>query len=100
MTSASDSGDNNAADPTIREFVISSVGSPTAEQVPFQDRVRFWLAVFMLSGMAVIAFLLIICVAAGWMTAAEAKELALMVVALFGIVAPIIGFYFAAKERG
>jgi cytochrome bd-type quinol oxidase subunit 1 len=66
----------------------------------FQDRVRFQIAVGMLFGMAILAALLIVCVAAGWMVVGEAKELALMVVALFGIVAPIIGFYFAAKERG
>jgi hypothetical protein len=100
MTSASDLGDKNAADPTTREIVISSIGSPTAEPVPFVDRVRFWLAVAMLVGVGGISVLLILVVAARWIEATDAKELALSVVALFGIVAPIIGFYFAAKERG
>jgi hypothetical protein len=82
-------GGNEALDPP------TAAGPPT-----FHDRVRLYLAVGMLAGVAVISILLICSVAFGDMTADAAKELALSIVALFGIVAPIIGFYFAAKERG
>jgi hypothetical protein len=73
----------------------AAAGPPT-----FQDRVRLFLAAGMLVGVALISVLLICSVAFWGMTADAAKELALSVVALFGIVAPIIGFFFAAKERG
>jgi cytochrome bd-type quinol oxidase subunit 1 len=66
----------------------------------YHDLVRFRLAVGMLAGVGVLASLLIVLVTAGWLPMTDAKELALTIVALFGIVAPIIGFYFAAKERG
>jgi hypothetical protein len=66
----------------------------------YHDQVRFWIAVSMLAGVGVLASALVASVALGGMTAADAKERALSIVALFGIVAPIIGFYFAAKERG
>ncbi len=80
--------------------VVSEYRNPTHLPPTFQDRVRFQIAVGMLIGVAAVAVLLIVGVAAGLMTSGDAKELALSVVALFGIVAPIIGFYFAAKERG
>jgi cytochrome bd-type quinol oxidase subunit 1 len=85
---------------TTGPVVVSEYRNPIPLPPTFQDRVRFQIAVGMLFGMAILAALLIVCVATGWMAVGEAKELALMVVALFGIVAPIIGFYFAAKERG
>jgi hypothetical protein len=80
--------------------VLSDIAQPITLPPTFQDRVRFRIAVGMRIGVAGISVLLIGSVAAGLMTTSDVKELALAVVALFGIVAPIIGFYFAAKERG
>ncbi len=79
---------------------ISTLETLREDAPTFQDRVRFWLAVGMLIGVAFISLMLVIGVMLGGLTAADVKELALAIVALFGIVAPILGFYFAAKERG
>ena len=77
---------------------IRSIQPPTTSGPAFQDRVRFWIAVSLLAGVAFFGFLLFLFVTAGWLTIAEAKDLSVMLIALFGIISPIVAFYFAARR--
>jgi len=72
-----------------------ALGTPT-----YTDPVRFRLALAVLAAVSTFTILVLIMVAAQVLTVADAKELALMAVAQFSIVSPVIGFYFASSLRG
>ena len=77
------------------EVRIGGLQAPSLGLAPYTDRVRFRLAMGLVVAVASVTLLLIVLVAGGHVTVADAKELALTAVALFGIVSPVIGFYFA-----
>jgi anti-sigma factor RsiW len=81
------------------DFKIVTLASPRPAPPEFEDQVRFWIAVGLMVGVAVFGLLLIGIVAAGWLTISDAKDLSVMIIALFGIVSPIIAFYFAARSN-
>jgi hypothetical protein len=80
------------------EFSLAQLRVPEPQPPGFQDKVRFWIAIGLMCGVGVFGLLLIVCVTADWLTVEEAKDLSVMVIALFGIISPIIAFYFAARR--
>jgi anti-sigma factor RsiW len=81
------------------DFTIATLTPPQPAPPEFEDRVRFWIAVGLMAGVAVFGLLLIGIVAAGWLSMSDAKDLSVIIIALFGIVSPIIAFYFAARSN-
>jgi hypothetical protein len=73
----------------------AQVGNPKLGPETFTDRIRMRLAYGLLLSVFVIAMSMLGCVASGLLTPADARELALVIATLFGLVSPIIAFYFA-----
>ena len=85
------------SEPSIK---IQTIRAPTTREPAFQDRVRFWIAVGLMAGVAFFGLLLFVFVTCDWLTIAEAKDLSVILIALFGIISSIVAFYFAARRDG
>lgn len=97
--SAGASGATQVGAAEVKDVAVADAAPPSVGAPTYVDRVRSQLAIALLGSVFVLALLIIILVSAGWRSIGDAKEIVLTIVALFGIVSPVIGFYFATAQR-